>query len=288
MTMKVIDTIEAMRKLVLLQKKKGKRVGLVPTMGYLHDGHLSLVREAKKHCDFLVVSIYVNPTQFAPGEDLDQYPRDFRRDNDLCLQEGVDVIFFPANEEMYSPEHKTYVVTEELSGLLCGSSRPTHFRGVTTVVTKLFHIVQPDVAVFGQKDYQQAVIIKKMVQDLNFDVEIVLCPVVREEDGLALSSRNKYLDKKQRAQANVLYRSLLLAERVYNAGNRDGTAIIKMMEDLINSSAQAKIDYIALADADTLAEAQPGKRDSVMAVAVYFGKTRLIDNIILKRKPDTE
>jgi len=282
MTMKVIKTVAEMREWTLSRKKAGRQVGLVPTMGFLHEGHLSLIRRAKQESDAVVVSIYVNPTQFAPGEDLDRYPRDFKRDQQLCLQEGVDAVFYP--DEMYAPDHKTYVVTEELSKILCGVSRPDHFRGVTTIVAKLFNSVQPDTAVFGQKDAQQALIIKRMAADLNFGINIIISPIIRENDGLAVSSRNKYLTPEQRQQAAVLYRSLRAAEQEYEQGNVDPVSIKNKMKEIISEQPLAKIDYIALVNADTLTRPKPGTNDVLAALAVFFDKTRLIDNTILKKR----
>ncbi|NOX88446.1 MAG: pantoate--beta-alanine ligase [Calditrichaeota bacterium] len=280
--MKVIKTIEEMRRWSRSTRARGETIGFVPTMGYLHEGHLRLIREAKKHADRLVVSIYVNPTQFGPNEDFERYPRDFARDESLCKQEGVDAVFYPSNEEMYRPFHKTYVITEDLSEIMCGVSRPTHFRGVTTIVAKLFNIVQPDFAVFGQKDAQQAVIIKRMVEDLNFPVKIIVAPIVRESDGLAMSSRNKYLNSRQRKEATVLYRSLQLAEKEYSGGNHDPESIKQKMRRLIERESGGKIDYIEMVDAETLGAPRPGEGDILVALAVYFNSTRLIDNTILK------
>lgn len=284
MTMKAIKNIEQMQAWSLRQKMAGKKIGFVPTMGFLHEGHLSLIRQAKKQSDVVVVSIYVNPTQFAPGEDLEKYPRDFDRDSELCRKEGVNVIFYPSDKAMYSPNHRTYVVSEEISVILCGRSRPTHFRGVTTIVSKLFNIVMPDSAVFGQKDFQQSVIIRKMVEDLNFNVKIVVSPIVREADGLAMSSRNKYLSETQRREAVMLYQSLKLAEREYTAGNRNSAAIIAKMRDFLSSASTIKIDYIEMADAETLEKPDLGRRDTVLALAAFCGQTRLIDNIIFEKQ----
>ncbi|RLD14581.1 pantoate--beta-alanine ligase [candidate division KSB1 bacterium] len=282
--MKVIKTIDDMRAWTHDVRQKGQKIGFVPTMGYLHQGHLTLIREAHKHADQIVVSIYVNPTQFGPNEDFDRYPRDFERDERLCRQEGVSAVFYPSNEEMYTPIHKTYITTEDLSNVLCGRSRPTHFRGVTTIVGKLFNIIQPHIAVFGQKDAQQAVIIKRMVEDLNFPVQIIVAPIVRETDGLAMSSRNKYLTPQQRREANVLFRSLKLAEKEYAAGNNDFTAIKQKMRQLIETESSGKIDYIEAVDANTLEAPNPETGDTLVALAVYFGATRLIDNTILKKR----
>ena len=231
----------------------------------------------------ILVSSYIK-TQFGPNEDFDRYPRDFERDERLCRQEGVSAVFYPSNEEMYTPIHKTYITTEDLSNVLCGRSRPTHFRGVTTIVGKLFNIIQPHIAVFGQKDAQQAVIIKRMVEDLNFPVQIIVAPIVRETDGLAMSSRNKYLTPQQRREANVLFRSLKLAEKEYAAGNNDFTAIKQKMRQLIETESSGKIDYIEAVDANTLEAPNPETGDTLVALAVYFGATRLIDNTILKKR----
>jgi len=282
MTMKVIKTAAEMQAWSSARIREGIRIGLVPTMGFLHEGHLSLIRRAKQESETVVVSIYVNPAQFAPGEDLDRYPRDFERDRQLCRQEGVDAVFYPS--EMYAPNHKTYVVTNELSKVLCGVSRPDHFRGVTTIVAKLFNSVKPDIAVFGQKDAQQALIIKRMKEDLNFDIKIIISPIVRESDGLAVSSRNKYLTPEQRSQAAVLYKSLLEAEQMYEHGNMDPDLIKRKMREIISEQPLAKIDYIELTDADTLTRPEPGKNDVLAALAVFFDKTRLIDNTILKKR----
>lgn len=263
------------------QRRQGRRIGFVPTMGYLHEGHLSLMRASRERCDVLVVSIYVNPTQFAPNEDLDRYPRDYARDHTLCEQEGVDVIFYPDDAEIYKTNHKTYVITEDLANRLCGTSRPTHFRGVTTIVCKLFNIVQPQVAVFGQKDAQQAIILQRMVEDLNFDIEIIVSPIVRESDGLAMSSRNKFLNEDERRQALVLCRSLKLAEAEFAAGRRDIAQVLEKMRRLIAGEALARIDYIEAVDAQTLSEVQSSSEKILIALAVFFGRTRLIDNIIL-------
>jgi len=278
--MKVINTISEMRQ--WRQANLSATIGFVPTMGYLHEGHSSLIRVAKKQAQIVVVSIYVNPTQFAPGEDLEQYPRDFAHDEQLCSTEGVDVLFYPPTESMYLPNHKTYVFTEDLSQQLCGRSRPTHFRGVTTIVAKLFNLVQPTLAVFGQKDAQQALIIRRMVQDLNFEVQIEIAPIIREADGLALSSRNKYLSEQQRLEAPVLQQSLQYAKKEYAAGNYDYKFIRKEMIRHVEDQTSAKLDYIAFTDAETLLDAQTETKKILVAVAAYFGQTRLIDNIILE------
>ncbi len=279
MTMKVINTIPEMRR--WRQGNSSHTTALVPTMGFLHEGHLSLIREAKEKAELTVVSIYVNPTQFAPGEDLDKYPRDFERDEALCRAEGVDVVFYPSNNEMYPAGHKTYVVTDDLAGILCGQSRPTHFRGVTTIVAKLFNIIRPDTAVFGQKDAQQALIIRRMNTDLNFGINIVTAPIVRETDGLAMSSRNKYLSDQHRKEAAVLYQSLQMARREFESGKRDFVTIKNKMQDHILQNSSANIDYIEYRDAETLDSVNAETESILFLLAAYFGKTRLIDNIIL-------
>ena len=233
--MEILTTVSATRRFIAAHKQQGKTVGLVPTMGYLHQGHLSLVEGARKDNDVVVVSIFVNPTQFGPQEDLDRYPRDMEKDRNSCHQAGVDAIFMPSAAEMYQPGFDTWVQVGSVTETLCGASRPGHFRGVATVVTKLFNIVQPHRAYFGLKDFQQAVVIKKMVQDLNMPVEIVALPTVREEDGLAVSSRNEYLTPKERAQARVLYRALRAGKELILAGECQAQAIRKAMEDEINS-----------------------------------------------------
>ncbi len=279
--MKVINDIDEMRGWSKKQRAANKVIGFVPTMGYLHEGHLSLIKRAKELSDVTVVSIYVNPAQFAPNEDYDRYPRDLKKDHERCNAEGVAAIFQPSNATMYADNHKTYIVSEEISQQLCGISRPTHFRGVTTIVAKLFNIIQPHYAVFGQKDAQQALIIRKMAADLNFDVKIEVAPTFREKDGLAMSSRNKYLTDAQRREATILYRSLLLAKDLFSRGNHDLTAMEKSMRNLIGSESGARIDYIECVNARTLGPAQPDQEETLVALAVFFDKTRLIDNIIL-------
>ena len=278
--MKVINSISEMKQWSDAQRAKGLRIGFVPTMGFLHEGHLSLMRIAKEKSDVLVVSIFVNPTQFAPGEDFDRYPRDFKRDEALCQKEDVSVIFYPSAEEMYPENHRTYVITDQLSQVLCGKSRPEHFKGVTTIVCKLFNIVKPHVAVFGQKDAQQAIILKRMVADLNMDVEMIIAPIVREADGLALSSRNKYLSGKERQEAPVLFKSLETAESELNSV-KDHSNIKNKMKKLIEENSTGKIDYIEIVDGETLAEPTKQSHKILVALAVYFGQTRLIDNILI-------
>jgi pantoate--beta-alanine ligase len=264
-------------------RREGCRVGLVPTMGYLHEGHLSLVRRAREEASnsgVVVVSIYVNPTQFAPGEDLDRYPRDLRRDLDLCRRVGVDVVFAPSDQEMYEEGFSTYVMEEKLSRSMEGASRPTHFRGVTTVVAKLFNLVQPDVAVFGEKDWQQAAVIRRMVRDLNMPVRMVVAPTLREPDGLACSSRNARLSELERSQAAALWEAIQEARRRLRASDRGITAarLRKDLTDRIEKRPAARVDYIEFFDPSTL---QPVERLGTgvrMALAVWMGKTRLIDN----------
>lgn len=261
-----------MQDCALKARRNGQRIGVVPTMGYLHDGHLSLIDQAVKQSDMVVVTIFVNPTQFGPNEDLDKYPRDFERDCALCEQHGAKVVFAPEPAAMYHPDHSTWVIEENLTGGLCGKSRPTHFRGVTTVVAKLFNAVLPDIAVFGQKDAQQALIIRRMVRDLNFPVEIVVAPLIREQDGLAMSSRNRYLSAEERKSALVISQTLLSLER----GNLDAQSIRQQITD-----GGGKVDYVEILDADTLTEITDSTRQILVAVAVYFGSTRLIDNVLL-------
>jgi pantoate--beta-alanine ligase len=280
--METFSKIDDLKNKLKEERKKGKRIGFVPTMGYLHEGHLSLVRQSVKDNDLTVVSIFVNPIQFGPGEDFERYPRDIERDKRLLEKEGVDYLFFPTSEEMYPSGFKTFVEVAELGKKLCGKSRPGHFRGVTTVVLKLFNIVQPDKAYFGQKDAQQAIIIKKMVKDLNLDVEIVVMPIVREEDGLAMSSRNVYLDEEERKNATVLYKSLKEAERMIKEGERDAEKVINRMREIVMSYPKALIDYIEIVDTEELNPVNPIKGKVLIALAVYIGKARLIDNTILE------
>ena len=274
-----------MQKLALRWKRVGTQIGFVPTMGYLHEGHLSLVREARRRVGKkgkVVVSIYVNPTQFAPTEDLSKYPRDLKRDLKLCQAEGADVVFTPNDAEMYPGKaegrYSTYVVEENLAKVMEGSSRPTHFRGVTTVVAKLFNIVLPDVAIFGQKDFQQAAIIQRMVADLNFPVEIVVAPTCREKDGLAMSSRNKYLDADQRAQAVILFHAMQAAKAAVAKKSIPAARLKKDLREFFTAAPIARVDYIEFFDPETLQPVTTVKRGVQMALAVYFGKTRLIDN----------
>ena len=280
--MRVIRSIQEMYKLSESARKEGKIIGFVPTMGYLHEGHLSLIRIARKRCDLLVVSIFVNPTQFGPNEDLNSYPRDFERDSKLCEKEGVDVIFAPTAEEMYPDGYSTWVeVKGPVTEVLCGAFRPGHFRGVTTVVAKLFNIVQPHFAVFGQKDAQQLVVIKKMTRELNFPVEIVAAPTVREKDGLAMSSRNEYLNEKERKVAPKIYQSLILAKNMLLRGERNTEKIKNEMRKFLESAKLIKVQYIDIVDADTLEPLKNARGRVMVALAAFLGRARLIDNIIV-------
>ncbi len=281
--MRIFNEVKTIQNWCKEQKLQGKKIGLVPTMGYLHEGHLALVREARIHCQVVVVSIFVNPTQFGVGEDFEVYPRDFERDSALLEQEKVDALFAPANEEMYSSESSTWVeVAGEITTRLCGASRPGHFRGVTTVCSKLFNICLPDLAFFGQKDAQQVMVLEKMVRELNFPLEIIRVPIVREADGLAMSSRNVYLAPEARQQALVLNRALSEAEEAIRNGERDAVRVKKRMREIIESSPQAQIDYVEIYDAYDLADVQTIDRKSLMALAVKFGNTRLIDNRLVE------
>ena len=284
--MQMVSSIAAMQRLAKKWRQAGARIGFVPTMGYLHAGHLSLVRAARHRVGQngkIVVSIYVNPTQFAPTEDLAKYPRDLKRDLKLCRAAGVDVVFRPKDLEMYpgraEGDYSTFVAEEQLSCSLEGVARPAHFRGVTTVVAKLFNLVLPDVAVFGQKDFQQAVIIQRMVRDLNFPVKIIVVPTVRERDGLAMSSRNKYLTGDQRRQATVLWRAIQIAKFVLAKSKSVPAADLKSdLKNLIEVEPDAKLDYVEFFEPDTLAPATKVTRGTHLALAVFFGRTRLIDN----------
>jgi len=262
-------------------RRDGRRLGFVPTMGALHAGHISLVRAARQQCDSVAASIFVNPTQFGPKEDFSKYPRTFERDRELLDAEGVDFLFAPSTEEMYPPGATTFVNVEGLSEKLCGRSRPGHFRGVATVVAKLFNIVEPDLAFFGQKDSAQAVIIRRMVRDLAFAVEIVVCPIVREPDGLALSSRNAYLDQRQRKQATVLYRSLMRVKSLADGGESDTARLIVAALDVFKEEPEVRLDYFEIVDRDSLDPAANTSKGALVAVAAFVGTTRLIDNIVL-------
>ncbi len=263
------------------EAKSRGRLGLVPTMGALHEGHLSLVRAARAQCQTVAVSIFVNPTQFGPNEDLAKYPRSFERDRELLEREGVDLLFAPSTEEMYPAGAATWVTVEGLSQKLCGRSRPTHFRGVTTVVSKLFHIVEPDVAFFGQKDAAQCTIVRKMVRDLDLTVGIVIGPIVREAGGLAMSSRNAYLSADQRRSATVLYRALSRVAELVEKGERRSAKLIDAAQRIFLEEADVRVDYVEIVDNDTLEPVEDVSRGVLVAVAAYFGSTRLIDNLLL-------
>ena len=279
--MKICHTIDEMRAARHAARHKDKTVGVVPTMGALHEGHLSLVRMAKAQCDLVVVSIFINPLQFGPNEDLSRYPRDFERDRALLEQEGVDFIFAPGVEEMYPPGAVTYVTVEGLSDKLCGRSRPGHFRGVTTVVAKLFHIVEPDRAFFGQKDAAQSTIIRRMVRDLNMPVQVVIGPIVREPDGLAMSSRNAYLEPPERKSALVLSRSLKALQERFNRGERDVRTLIEAGKQEFAKDSSVRLDYLEIVDPETLDPVDDISRGALVAVAAFVGRARLIDNVVL-------
>lgn len=279
--MRICKTIAEMRAACHAARGGGKRLGFVPTMGALHEGHLSLGRAARASCDVVATSIFVNPTQFGPNEDLAKYPRNFERDRDLFEKEGVDLLFAPSVEEMYPAGAVTWVTVEGLSDKLDGRSRPGHFRGVTTIVAKLFHIIEPDAAFFGQKDAAQVAIVRRMVRDLHLPVEIVACPIVREADGLAMSSRNVYLDPQQRQQALALHRALLRVKKSWDAGERDARKLAVLGRDEIAAEEAVRLDYFEIVNSESLdlvAEASPG---ALVAVAAFVGPTRLIDNLLL-------
>ena len=279
--MEVAKTIESVRSLVKAARSKGKKIGFVPTMGALHTGHISLIEAAVKKCDFVVVSIFVNPTQFGPGEDLEKYPRPLKADLEICRNTGVDVVFAPTQEQMYPQENLTWVNVKKLTEQLCGQSRPAHFRGVTTVCAKLFNIVAPDIAFFGQKDAQQAIVIKRMVADLNMPVEIVVCPTVRQSDGLAVSSRNQYLTRQQKKDATYVYKSLKECRKLIKSGITDSETIVARMRKILNQALSIKIEYISIVDAETLQTIDDIAGKVLAAVAVRIGPARLIDNILV-------
>lgn len=279
--MEIIRTPLEMQTRALALRAEERRIGFIPTMGYLHEGHLSLIRIAGKQADTVIVSIFVNPTQFGPGEDLDSYPRNFERDESLCEAEGVDILFYPSTTDIYADDFSVYVNEERLSKGLCGASRPTHFRGVTTVVAKLFNLTLPHLAVFGEKDAQQLRVIRRMTRDLNFPVEILSGPIVREPDGLAMSSRNAYLSEDERRQALCLRQALDQAEALYHKGERRTQIIRKAISTRIGEAPLARIDYIEIVDDETLEPIEKIDRPCLIALAVYLGKTRLIDNTVL-------
>jgi len=280
--MLITRTIKSTRKAINAAKKQNKTIGFVPTMGALHKGHLSLVKKSQKDCDFTVVSIFVNPTQFGPKEDYKKYPRTLQNDKLLLEKEKVDLLFCPSTQEMYPDGFSVYITEENLSRFLCGKSRPGHFRGVCTVVAKLFNVITPDIAYFGQKDFQQAKIIEKMAQDLNFSLSVKVVPIVREDDGLTMSSRNKYLSSSERQDALVISQALGLAKELILKGERDCKVIKNKIKKNINSKKSAKIDYVEIVAAETLYPKSKLSGGVVVAIAAYIGKTRLIDNMVLK------
>ncbi|MER3545321.1 MAG: pantoate--beta-alanine ligase [Chloroflexota bacterium] len=277
-----MDVVTTIREVRRIRKARPSTWGLVPTMGYLHEGHLSLVRRARAENDHVAVSIFVNPTQFGPHEDLDRYPRDLNRDLSLLEPLGVDLVLAPPVEEMYPPGFQTKVVVEDVARPLEGAARPGHFVGVATIVCKLFNIFQPDRAYFGQKDAQQVVVIRRMARDLDFDLEIVVCPTVREPDGLAMSSRNVYLSPEERRAATVLFRALSAAQAAWQAGERDGERLRQHMRAVLTSEPLARPDYVSIADPDTLVELDQVGERALASLAVRIGATRLIDNLILE------
>lgn len=282
--MEIINTPEDIKKRCSELKKQGKTLALVPTMGFLHEGHLSLIRKAKELADVVVVSRFVNPTQFAPNEDLDAYPNDPEHDHKVTAEAGTDILFEPLASSMYHEDHAAWVEVPALAKGLCGVTRPTHFRGVCTVVTKLFNLIQPDYACFGEKDYQQLTIIRRMVRDLNMPVQIVGCPLVREEDGLAMSSRNAYLTKEERALAPNIRKGLLLLREKAAQGEHSAQKLYECFAEHIGKTIpSARIDYVSMVDKDSLEPLETLKDKAVVAVAVYLGKARLLDNILISK-----
>lgn len=282
----IVRKIEEMKALSERFREEGKVIGFVPTMGYFHEGHLSLMRRAREECGKVVVSLFVNPIQFGPQEDYHRYPRDEKRDAEMAEKEGVDVLFVPSVAEMYPEGYATYVVVERLTEGLCGKFRPGHFRGVTTVVLKLFNIVKPHKAYFGMKDYQQLKVIERMTRDLNLDIQIVPCPTVREADGLAMSSRNTYLSPQERKSASIIYRSLLSAREAFQQGERSAMKLREIVERMLKEEPLvSKIDYVEVVHPETLESIERiGEDGAVIAVALYIGKARLIDNILLRKE----
>lgn len=281
--MQIIETVYAMRDWSERERREGRRIALVPTMGFLHEGHLSLVRAAKKRADRVAVSIFINPTQFGPGEDFSAYPRDFQRDCQLLETEEIDIVFHPALAEMYPDGAETFVEVEKLSLPLCGATRPGHFRGVATAVAKLFNVIRPHVAIFGEKDFQQLQVIRKMVRDLSMEVEILGHPIVREADGLAMSSRNAYLTPDQRRAAVSLSRSLCKAERLVRRGETSAQSLLSLVRAELAKEPLADVEYVKLCDSETLIDIETIHRTALLALAVRFGKARLIDNRVLTR-----
>jgi pantoate--beta-alanine ligase len=282
--MKIIKAVKKMQSYSESLRLKGKRIAFVPTMGYFHEGHLALMKEAKKMADCVVVSIYVNPTQFGPKEDFSRYPRDLKRDLKMAESVNVDVVFYPPDNEIYPADYQTYVDVEKVTENLCGISRPGHFRGVTTICLKLFNIVKPHIAIFGKKDFQQYISIKRMVDDLNLDLRIIGLSTVREADGLAMSSRNKYLNEDERSSALTLFASLKLAQKLYSDGERKASVILNGVKKIIKKADYTDIDYIKICETNTLSDVDEIKSQSVIALAVKVGKTRLIDNHVFGEK----
>lgn len=281
--LKIATTIQEVRDTVKKWKSQGLTVGLVPTMGYLHEGHGSLIKTSASECDKTVVSVFLNPTQFAPNEDLESYPRDFEQDKVLCEKMGADLVFHPEVSEMYEQDNATFVeILSEMPKQLCGKTRPIHFRGVCTVVSKLFNIVTPDKAFFGEKDAQQLAIIKRMVRDMSYGIEIVGCPIIREEDGLAKSSRNTYLNEEERKAALCLSKAIFFGQSLVEKGETDANKVLEEMKNLINKEPLARIDYVEAVDGVTMMPVDKIEKDTLVAMAVYIGKTRLIDNFSVK------
>ena len=282
--MKVAETIESVRSLVKAARGEGKKIGFVPTMGALHIGHISLIEAAVEDCDFVVVSIFVNPTQFGPGEDFEKYPRPLEADLQICRKAGVNLVFAPTPEQMYPAENLAWVNVEKLTESLCGRARPEHFRGVATVCAKLFNIVAPDVAYFGQKDAQQAIVVRRMVADLNMPLEIVICPTVRQPDGLAISSRNQYLTEQQKKDATNIYKSLQQCRQMIDAGIKESQKIIAEMRKILQQVPSIEIEYVSIVDAETLESIEKISGKVLAAAAVRIGPARLIDNILVDAK----
>jgi pantoate--beta-alanine ligase len=280
--MNTIQSVSDMQQWACATREAGKKIAFVPTMGFLHEGHLALMREGKRRGDYLVVSIFVNPTQFGVGEDYEKYPRDLEGDTEKVSSAGGDIIFAPSGKEMYPSGYQTFVAVEKVTQNLCGASRPTHFQGVTTVVAKLFNIVKPHVAIFGEKDYQQLVTIRQMTRDLNFDIEIIGMPTIREEDGLAMSSRNKYLSSEERKQALCLVSALNQVEKLFQGGEKNSKKLIAHAAEIIRVQSVAAIDYVKVCHPETIEDLEWIDDRALMALAVKIGKTRLIDNRVLK------
>jgi len=279
--MKIVRNINELYSIIKFEKEQGKKIGFVPTMGYLHQGHLSLIEIAKENSDFVAVSIFVNPIQFGPNEDFDNYPRNEKQDLEFCEKMGADLVFLPEVKDVFSKNFSTKILNPKLSALLCGAKRPGHFDGVLTIVCKLFNMVNPDIAVFGLKDYQQFTLIKQMVEDLNFHIELIGAPIVRENDGLAMSSRNKYLNDIERKEATVLYKSLQKAKEKILQGEKNASKIKDYIIQNIHEKDTAKIDYVEIVDCKTLEEIEKIEDSCLIALAAYFGKARLIDNILI-------